>query len=366
MEEAEKYELEETINELEGYRGRHTELVSVYIPSGCNVNQVTTQIEDEKGTAANIKSKTTRKNVVEALEKISRNLKLLKQTPPNGLVLFSGNVSEAEGQNDIKLWAIEPPKELNTRLYRCDQTFILEPLKEMVATQEVFGLLVVDRKEATIGLLEGKSIKELESLTSGIPGKQRAGGQSAQRFHRITEGLAKEFFRRVAENMKSHFFDMEKLKGILIGGPIPTKEEFIETGNLVTKLKNMIISVQDLGDTGTAGLESLVELSKEALKEQEVTKEKALLTDFFTQLSKTPDKTAYGEKDVKKFLDQGAVATLIISKTLDKKIMKELEKIAKQYASEVKMVSKETTEGVQFENLGGVGAILRFAMPDVE
>ena len=46
--------------------------------------------------------------------------------------------------------------------------------------------------------------------------------------------------------------------------------------------------------------------------------------------------------------------------------MKELEKIAQQYATEVKMVSKETTEGVQFENLGKVGVILRFAMPDIE
>jgi len=366
MEEAQKYELEETIKELESYRGRHTELVSVYIPSGHNVNLVATQIEDEKGTASNIKSKTTRKNVTEALEKISRHLKLLKQTPKNGLAIFAGNVSDVEGQTDIQLWAIEPPKELNTRLYRCDQTFIVEPLKEMVATEEVFGLLVVDRKEATIGLLEGKSIKELETITSGVPGKQRAGGQSSQRFHRITEGLAKEFFRRVAETMKAHFFDMEKLKGILIGGPIPTKEEFIETGNLVTKLKDKIVSVQDLGDTGTEGLESLVELSTEALKEQEITIEKELLIDFFTQLSKNPDKTAYGEKDVKKFLEQGAVDKLILSKTLDRKKIKELEKIAEQYSSEVKLVSKETTEGVQFENLGGIGAILRFAMPDAK
>jgi peptide subunit release factor 1 (eRF1) len=40
----------------------------------------------------------------------------------------------------------------------------------------------------------------------------RAGGQSSQRFHRITEGMAKEFFRRVSENMKELFFDIPNLK----------------------------------------------------------------------------------------------------------------------------------------------------------
>ena len=70
-----------------------------------------------------------------------------------------------------------------------------------------------------------------------MPGKIKAGGQSAARFERITEGLAKEFFKRVAENMKEIFFNMPRLKGILVGGPIPTKEEFLELGELVTKLK---------------------------------------------------------------------------------------------------------------------------------
>jgi peptide chain release factor subunit 1 len=61
-------------------------------------------------------------------------------------------------------------------------------------------------------------------LTSGIPGKTRAGGQSAQRFARIRESMAKEFFKRVAESIKKHFWDNKKLKGILVGGPIPTKD----------------------------------------------------------------------------------------------------------------------------------------------
>src|SRR3989339_552996 len=103
---------------------------------------------------------------------------------------------------------------MRVRMYRCDQVFVTDPLKEMLEVDEVYGLLVIERKEATIGLLEGTQIKVLEKMTSGVPGKIRAGGQSSQRFHRVTEGMAKEFYRRVAEAMKEHFFEMPKLKGI--------------------------------------------------------------------------------------------------------------------------------------------------------
>jgi peptide subunit release factor 1 (eRF1) len=174
MNDAEKYEFEETVKELESYRGRHTELISVLIPADFNINNVVKQIDTEKGTAENIKSKNVRKAVLDALERISRQLKLIGQKlPANGLAMYAGNVSEVEGQEDVRIWNIEPPKALKVRVYRCDQTFVVDPLREMLETDEVYGLLVIDRKEAAIGILEGKSIKMLHSMTSGVPSKQR-------------------------------------------------------------------------------------------------------------------------------------------------------------------------------------------------
>src|SRR3989344_5518178 len=172
-----KQELEELVQLLGGIKGRHTELVSVMIPAGFNISSVVRQLEAEKSTAANIKSKQTRTAVSDSLERIIRELKNYKQTPPNGLAAFCGNVSDKEGVQDIRLWIYEPPVPLNVRLYRCDQIFIVEPLKEMLEAREVFGLLVIDRQEATIGMLEGKQIKVITHLTSGVPGKVRAGGQ---------------------------------------------------------------------------------------------------------------------------------------------------------------------------------------------
>ncbi len=172
-----KQELEELVEELDKIKGQHTELITVYIPGGQNLNTVKKQMEDEKGTAENIKSKQTRKNVISALDTIGRDLKNYKKTPENGMAIFCGNVSESEGRTEIQLWVIEPPQPLNTRLYRCDKEFVLEPLKKMLEAEEVYGLVVMDRKEATLGLLEGKHVKVLRHMTSGVPGKQRAGGQ---------------------------------------------------------------------------------------------------------------------------------------------------------------------------------------------
>ncbi|MBU2576603.1 MAG: helix-turn-helix domain-containing protein [Nanoarchaeota archaeon] len=177
MNEAQKYELESLVEELERYRGKHTELITVLIPSGATLTQTTKQLEDEKGTATNIKSTGTRKNVINALERAIRKLKEIERTPPNGLAVFSGNVTMAGGKESLEVWAIEPPKKLKVKIYRCDQTFVLEPLKEMLETDEVYGLLIIERNEASIGLLDGKHIKLLENMTSGIPGKTRAGGQ---------------------------------------------------------------------------------------------------------------------------------------------------------------------------------------------
>lgn len=363
MDDKEKLELEEKLEELESVRGRHTELVTVMIPAGFNIHSVTKQLEAEKSTASNIKSKQTRSAVIDSLDTIIRQIKTYKKTPEKGLALFAGNVSEKEGQQDIKLWAIEPPKPLKTRMYRCDQTFVTEPLREQLQTDNVFGLLTMDRKEATIGVLEGKEIKVIRKLTSGVPGKIRAGGQSAQRFHRITEGLAKEFFRRVAEEMKDIFFEMPRLKGILIGGPIPTKEEFLEEGHLATKLKEKVVSIKDLGYVDEHGLELLVESSQEDIAEQEIIKEKKILERFFETVGKQSEKAAYGEDQVNLALERGAAETVLLYQKLDKHKIAELEKKAINIGSKVILISDETEEGKQFLNMTkGFGAILRFAL----
>jgi hypothetical protein len=125
-------EMIKKLRELREFKGRQTELITVYIPAGYDVNSVQRQLEAEKSTAKNIKSTATRKNVTDALEKIVRHLKNIKKTPDKGLALFCGNIAKIEGQQDLKLWEIIPPMPLKVRIYRCDKEFVLEALESML------------------------------------------------------------------------------------------------------------------------------------------------------------------------------------------------------------------------------------------
>lgn len=177
LDEKDRTHLEDFVLRMKGYRARHTELISVLVPAGFDINLITKQLESEKSTAANIKSTSTRKNVQDALESLVRITKSMKQAPKNGLGLFAGNVSVVEGQDNFIVEVFEPPEELNLRLYRCDQTFVLDPFDDMLEEKEVYGLIVIERNEATLGLLIGKKIKVLQNFESYIPGKTNKGGQ---------------------------------------------------------------------------------------------------------------------------------------------------------------------------------------------
>ena len=396
-----KRRLKDLVEELDDFRGRHTELVSVYIPAGYNLNKVTEQINNEKSTANNIKSKTVRKNVLSALERITQHLKLYKQTPENGLVIFSGNISEREGVADIEIFSLEPPEPLKQKLYWCDQKFVLDPLKDMVREKEVYGLIVIDKSEADVGILQGKKVKSLKHLESLVPGKTDKGGWSANRYARIREGLLHDFMKKVGDVASQQFSDLKDLKGVIVGGPGPVKDKFVEGKFMRYDFQKKVISVVDTSYTGEYGLEETVNRSEEALQEASVMKEKRLLARFFDELGKDSGLAIYGVKEVAQALKSGSVEVLLLSEHFDwvkarlhcpkcseekevimdrkkaegkkcekckelyeilaeKDLTDEIIKLAEEMGTDVEMVSNDTKEGNQLKEMGGIGGILRY------
>lgn len=359
MDESQRYKLRKIIKELSSYRAKHTELVSVYIPSGYDINSIINHLSEEQGTATNIKSKTTQKNVISALERMIQHLKLFKSTPQNGLAVFSGNVAEREGDLDVRIWSIEPPLPLNIRIYRCDKEFVLDPLIEMIDIKEYYGLLVIDKREATIGTLKGKIITAITRLTSPVPGKTKAGGQSAARFSRIRDLAALDFYKKVASIVKENFFGDKNMKGLIIGGPGPTKEEFLAKSGLTEELKQKIIAVKDITYTDEFGLQELVEKCSDILENEEIIEEKKNVNRFLDSLARKPELTAYGYDNVKKLLEQGAVDEVFISEDFDSEKSEEITKIAENYGTKVHFISTDTREGVQLKEFQ-VAALLRY------
>ena len=404
----ETYRLKKLIEELESKEGKATELISQYIPPNRQISDAMSNLREELGTSANIKSKSTRKNVQDAIESIIQKLKLFRTPPRNGLVIFSGAIPRGgPGTEKLETYVIEPPEPISLFLYRCDSKFYLDPIKEMLIEKEIYGLLVMDRSDATFALLKGRRIEIVETITSGSPSKHDAGGQSARRFQRLVEIAAHEFYKRVAEHAEKIFLPIPNLKGIIIGGPGPTKNEFYEGNFLHYQLQGKVLAVEDLSYTEEPGVYELVEKAKDVLKNVEFLKEKKLVQDFLYLLAKNSGQIAYGEKEVREKLEKGAVKTLILSADLgttrlklkciscgnikevtytkqqiatmsrkeicekcngtmeveeEKSIIEELAEMADKTNAKVEVISTETDEGKMLMNsFGGVVAILRFS-----
>jgi peptide chain release factor subunit 1 len=406
-----RYEFQRKLDEIAGVKGRATELVSLYVPPGRQLSDVMAYLRNEYAQSSNIKSRTTRKNVMWAIESLMGRVRQYKEAPASGVAFFVGSKAVGADKTEPVTFIVEPPEPLNTYLYRCDSSFFLDPLLAMAHEPDLWGLIVMDRAEVTLGFLRGKRVEALRNRQSLVPSKHGRGGQSQHRFERLIEHAAHEFFVKVGEMSNELFLSKkETLKGILIGGPGATKEYFVKEAYLHYELQQKVVQpLFDTGYTDEYGLKELVEKATQTLHGLEVTEEKRLVQRLFSEIRKAEGGlAAYGEADVLRALDAGAVDTLLVSEGLRKKRVTfacsscgetfertladdEVEKVAAQpcpkcgasslsiqkdedyvallfhraeaSGASVQMISTESEEGEMLQKaFGGVAALLRYPM----
>jgi peptide chain release factor subunit 1 len=289
------------------------------VPPGKQISDVMGYLRNEYAQSSNIKSRTTRKNVMWAIESMMGRVRAYKEPPSNGLAFFVGSKAIGSDSSKTVTFIVEPPEPLNTYLYRCDSTFFLDPLLAMVHEPDVWGLIVMDRAEVTIGLLRGKRVEVLRNKQSLVPSKHGRGGQSAHRFERMIEHAAHEFFVKCGEMSNDLFLPKkDQLKGILIGGPGATKEYFFKEGYLHYELQQKVVEpLFDVGYTDEYGLKELVEKATQTLHGLELTEEKRIVQRLLGEIRKADGGlAAYGEREVEVALAAGAVDTLLVSEGL--------------------------------------------------
>jgi peptide chain release factor subunit 1 len=183
------------------------------------------------------------KNVISAIESIMSRLKQFKQPPENGVIFFVGHKSVGSDKTEMVAFVIEPPIPIATFLYRCDSTFYLDPLEEMLVEKEIYGLLLIDRRECTVGLLKGNRVELLKYMTSQVPGKHGRGGQSQRRFERLTEVAAHEWFVRCGEQASDIFKTIFLLVGqVLLSNTLLKRVTYI----MKFRIKLLILLTQGI------------------------------------------------------------------------------------------------------------------------
>jgi len=409
----EMFRLKRTLSTLASKEGRGTELVSLYVPPGKAISDVINMLRDEYGTASNIKSTTTRKNVMDAIVKVQQRLKLFKEPPENGLVIFCGAIPQnGAGSERMETYVIVPPEPIHIYLYRCDARFHTEHLQEMLREKETYGILLIDSQNSTLATLQGRRLEIVRELTSGVPGKTRAGGQSARRYERLREMRLQEYFTRVGQHANETFLPIENLKGIILAGPGPTKYDFEKGDYLNYMLKSKIIDTVDTAYVEEQGVKEVVQKAPEVMRKVRYIEEKKIMQQFLYEVGHDTGKITYGEDEVRRALESGAVNILLLSEGLDtsrvtikcsacsfqeqqsvknQKLMEfqqslvgkpcpkcnaqalsiietedlidDFAKLAEYTNSEVEIISTETEEGQMLKNsFGGVAAILRFRL----
>ena len=392
-------------------------LISLYVPPGRQLSDIINDLTGEAGTAENIKSKKTRKNVVQALNVLISRMKTLPgaKAPERGFVIFCG---VTEGGKMEYHYIGNLPYPVSRKLYVCDNKFRVEYLEDQLVEQDTFGLLVLDAGRATLATLSGQHLKIDKRLESGVPSKIRAGGQSAARFQRIREEKIHAFLRRVAEHTRNLYVVMREeqgktpIKGMLVGGPGPIKERLVHGDYLDYRLRDALLDMVDTGYADGQGVKELIEKSRDTLKDLRYMQEKRLMQQFLEHLGKDTGMIAYGEHEIRRLLELGAVDILLLSIELETimvtllcencgytemrtlassdlsklesevseslcskcgsstfrldqdhiiTVIEELGELARMSGTKVEIITTETEEGEQLWRVfGGIAAILRF------
>jgi peptide chain release factor subunit 1 len=407
-----RYRLKKMLNQLSSISGHGTELVTVYIPPRRQIFDVISQLRNEAGTASNIKSDLTRTHVQDALSRTVEHLKLFKETPENGLVIFCGAIPTGKGfgTEKIELYSVIPPKPVQINLYRCDDHFWTDHLKDMMKDDKIIGILAIDTQEAGLGILTGDRWEVIDTLTSGVAGKHRQGGQSARRFERLRDNELNEYYHRIADRSQKIFIDQFYVKGIIVGGPGPTKENFLREEYLDYRLQNSVISTIDTSYSGDEGVREIIDKVNEqgVMTEYRLMEEKRIVKKFMSEVHATKGLGIYGIVDVVKSLKSGAVDMVIVTddvayvkldikckrcgtsqekfierhslqkikqelisrpcpscsaidfESYETDIVDYLEELVTQSRSKFEIISGKTEEGAQLASIGKVGAVLRF------
>jgi len=401
------WKVKKLIKRLEAARGNGTSMISLIIPPKDQVSRIAKMLAEEYGTASNIKSRVNRQSVLSAITSTQQRLKLYNKVPPNGLVVYCGEILTQEGKERKVNIDFEPFKPINTSLYLCDNKFHTEALAELLESDQKFGFIIMDGNGALFGTLSGNTREIVHKFSVDLPKKHGRGGQSALRFARLREEKRHNYVRKVAELAVQNFITNDKVNvaGLILAGSADFKNDLNGSDMFDNRLATKVIKVVDVSYGGENGFNQAIELSSETLGNVKFIQEKKLIGQYFQEISQDTGKVCYGIEDTLKALELGAVETLIIfenleitrwvlrdsegsehqlhltkaqeatnrDKFLDKATGQEMEILAqesflewiaenyRQFGTNLEFVSDRSTEGNQFvKGFGGIGGILRY------
>lgn len=402
------WKVKKLIKRLEQARGNGTSMISLIIPPKDQVSRAARMLAEEFGTASNIKSRVNRLSVLSAITSTQQRLKLYNKVPPNGLVVYCGEIITSEGKERKINIDFEPFKPINTSLYLCDNKFHTEALSELLESDQKFGFIIMDGNGALFGTLSGNTRDVIHKFSVDLPKKHGRGGQSALRFARLREEKRHNYVRKVAELAVQNYITQDKVNvaGLILAGSADFKNDLNQSDMFDNRLQSKVIKVVDVSYGGENGFNQAIELAAETLSNVKFIQEKKLIGKYFDSISLDDGKVCYGVDDTLKAMEASACEVLIVYENLeitrwvlksstgsevvlhtnkgqeanremftDKETGLEMELVDqgsflewlaesyKDFGATLEFVSDRSSEGNQFvKGFGGIGAMLRYKL----
>lgn len=318
----EQFKVKRLIKMLTNARGNGTSAITLILNQGRDLNMTNKMLTEEYGTASCIKSRVNRLSVLSAITSAQQRLKLYNRTPPNGLILFCGEVLTDDGKEKKLTVDFEPYKPINTSLYMCDNRFHTEPLAELLEDDDKFGFLIMDGNGSLYGTVTGSNKEILHKFSVDLPKKHGRGGQSALRFARLRLEKRHNYVRKVGE-LATQFFVPNgctpNISGLFVGGSAEFKQQLTTDSDLFDHrlLAILIPPLLDISYGGEVGFNQAIELASDTLKNVKFIQEKKLVTKFLEEVAIDSGKYCYGMEQTVQGLEAGAVETLIVWEALE-------------------------------------------------
>lgn len=234
--------------------------------------------------------------------------------------------------------------------------FLLEKLKEACSGEPPKILIaILDRDEAYIALMKRVKYEILVHL----------GAEPEKKAMKQTE---KDFYAEVAKQItlydERHNFD-----AVIIASPAFFKDEVAKRLGENIRGRTVLCTSSSVGKNGIDEVLKREEAAS-ALAKARIGSEMKHVQTLFAEIGRASGKAVYGLDACKKAVEAGAVAELIVSEGFIQKLRAEgkyepvaaVMKAADMARAEVRIISSEHDGGRQLDGLGGIGAVLRYAM----
>ena len=218
--------------------------------------------------------------------------------------------------------------------------------------------VVFDREEALFGLLRQRKYEILSKCSGKVASKRATGVEQENFYHTVIKMLQQQNARLQPQH-------------IVVASPAFWKDELMkELKDDVLKKKIVLAGCSSVSKNAFQELLHRQETQAIIAKAQ-LAQENMIVTKLLEYIAKDGLAT-YGYQQVAKCVEQGAVALLLVSTGLIKEKREEdsftsLENMMKQterMAGKVAIINAENEAGQQIDGLGGIGAILRYNLPE--